>query len=100
MGCRQLASSVKVLVRWATGKRVSNRLPKLSLLALSPGTDRIYGSTCHQYVVPISGGPVVFFRFLTCGKKIRFSFKSVFVVDVRFELTTNDPWSVDDAIYL
>ena len=21
------------------------------------------------------------------------------MVDVRFELTTNDPWSVDDAIY-
>ena len=26
------------------------------------------------------------------------SLKSVFMVDVRFELTTNDPWSVDDAI--
>ena len=24
--------------------------------------------------------------------------KSVFMVDVRFELTTNYPWSVDDAI--
>ena len=26
------------------------------------------------------------------------SLKSVFMMDVRFELTTNDPWSVDDAI--
>ena len=31
-------------------------------------------------------------------EEIRFSFKNVFTVDVRFELTTNDPWSVDDAI--
>ena len=31
-------------------------------------------------------------------RKYAFSLKSVFMVDVRFELTTNDPWSVDDAI--
>ena len=31
-------------------------------------------------------------------RKFTFSLKSVFMVDVRFELTTNDPWSVDDAI--
>ena len=31
-------------------------------------------------------------------EEIDFSLKSVFMVDVRFELTTNDPWSVDDAI--
>ena len=31
-------------------------------------------------------------------EEIHFSLKSVFMVDVRFELTTNDPWSVDDAI--
>ena len=31
-------------------------------------------------------------------EEIRFSLKSVFMVDVRFELTTNNPWSVDDAI--
>ena len=31
-------------------------------------------------------------------EEIRFSLKSVFMVDVRFELTTNDLWSVDDAI--
>ena len=28
--------SVKALVRWATGKRSTNRLPKLSLITLSP----------------------------------------------------------------
>ena len=27
---------VKALVRWATGKRLNNRLPKLSLIAMSP----------------------------------------------------------------
>ena len=27
---------VKVSVRWATGKRLTNRLPKLSLMTLSP----------------------------------------------------------------
>ena len=31
-------------------------------------------------------------------EEIRFSFKNVFTVDVRFELTTNDPWAIDDAI--
>ena len=31
-------------------------------------------------------------------RKFTFSLKSVFMVDVSFELTTNDPWSVDDAI--
>ena len=49
----------------------------------------------------ISGDPGrVFIRFLTYMRKfeIRFSSKSVFMVDVRFELTTNDPWSVDEAI--
>ena len=29
---------------------------------------------------------------------IHLSLKRVFMVDMRFELTTNDPWSVDDAI--
>ena len=27
---------MKALVRWATGKRLTNRLPKLSLITLSP----------------------------------------------------------------
>ena len=40
-------SFVKVLVRWAKGKRLTNRVvPNLSLITLSPPeTDRIYGST-------------------------------------------------------
>ena len=56
--------SVKTLVRWATGKRLTNRLPKLSLTTLQtkpynspPGTDRKYRLTFHQHVVPISGDP-------------------------------------------
>ena len=31
-----LLASVKALVRWATGKRLTNRLPKLGLITLSP----------------------------------------------------------------
>ena len=31
---------VKALVRWATGKRLTNRLPKLSLITLSPPLNR------------------------------------------------------------
>ena len=31
-------------------------------------------------------------------EEIHSSFKSVFMMDVRFELTTNDPWAIDDAI--
>ena len=31
-----LLQVVKALVRWATGKRLTNRLPKLSLITLSP----------------------------------------------------------------
>ena len=36
--CQQQCStaSVKALVRWATGERLTNRLPKLSLITLSP----------------------------------------------------------------
>ena len=46
----------------------------------------------------ISGDPGrVIYQILDI-RKFTFSLKSVFMVDVRFELTTNDPWSVDDAI--
>ena len=31
-------------------------------------------------------------------RKYAFLEKAFSVVDVRFQLTTNDPWSVDDAI--
>ena len=88
----------KVVVRWAKGKRLTDRLPNLSPITLSsPGTDRIYGSTRSTNSR---------FQFLKIQKyfsdsgheEIRFSSKSVFVVDVRFELTTNDSCTADDAI--
>ena len=54
------------------------------------GSDRIYGLTDHQLVVPISGGPGrVDVKFLT----------SIFMVDVRFELTTGSSSPSDDVIY-
>ena len=45
---------------------------------------------------PIYSSSTWFIRFW--HEEIRFSLKSVFMVDVRFELTTNDPWSADDTI--
>ena len=33
---REAGTHVKALVRWATGERLTNRLPKLSLITLSP----------------------------------------------------------------
>ena len=42
---------VKALVRWATGKRLTNRLPKLSLITLSPPLNRgILGLRMGPYV--------------------------------------------------
>ena len=56
---------VKLLARLTTGKRLTDQLPNLSLVTLSPpGTDRIYGSTCHQHAVPIFGDPEIFFQIL------------------------------------
>ena len=46
----------------------------------------------------ISGGPGRVIYQILDMRKFNFSFKSVSMVDVRFELTINDPWSVDDAI--
>ena len=57
------AQHVKVLVRWAKGKRLTNRLPNLSLITLSsPGTDRILRVDAPPHAVPISGDPEIFFR--------------------------------------
>ena len=36
------------------------------------GTEEVYGSTCHQLAVPISGDPEVFFGFLTRGNSLFF----------------------------
>ena len=43
-------------------------------------------------------GRVIYQTADSCHEEIHFSLKSVYMVDVRFELTTKDPWSVDDAI--
>ena len=54
---------MKALVRWATGKRLTNRLPKVSLITLSlPLNSRILGLGMGPYVptpklIIISGDP-------------------------------------------
>ena len=54
---------VKALVRWVTGKRLTNRLPKLSLITLSPPLNSgIVGLRMGLYVptpkfFTISGDP-------------------------------------------
>ena len=45
----------------------------------------------------ISGDPGRVICQVLDTRKFTFILK-VFMVDVRFELTTNDPWSIDDAI--
>ena len=95
---------MKALVRWATGERLTSRPPKLSLITLSPPLNGgILGLRMGLYVPT----PKLFYNLWgpresassdSRHEEIRFSLKSVFMVDVRFELTTNDPWSVDDAI--
>ena len=65
--------SVKALVCWATGKKLTDRLPKLSLITLSPPLNSgILGLRMGPYVptpkfFTISGDPgrVIFIRFLT-----------------------------------
>ena len=94
---------VKALVRWSTGKRLTNRVPKLSLVTLSPPLNcGILGLRMGSYVPT----PKFFYNLWgpresdlsdSWHEEIHFSLKSVFMVDVRFEITTNDPW-YDDAI--
>ena len=100
----EMRQCVKALVRWVTGERLTNRLPELSLITLSPPLNSgILGLRMGPYV------PTPKFFYNLCGpresdssdswhEEMHFSLKSVFMVDVRFEATTNDPWSVDDAI--
>ena len=45
--------NVKASVRWATGKRLTNRLPKLSLITLSPPFNS--GILGLRYIVPFWG---------------------------------------------
>ena len=80
-------SDVKALVRWATGKRLTNRLPKLSLITLSPPLNSgILGLRRGPYV------PTPKFVYNLWGPRESDS------SDVRFELTTNVPSRADDAI--
>ena len=83
-----------------SGKRLTNRLlPKLSLITLSPPLNSgILGLRMGPYVPT----PKFFYNLWrpresdssdSWHEEIHFSLKSVFMVDVRFELTTNDPWS-------
>ena len=95
---------MKALVRWATGKRLTNRLPKLSLITLSPPLNSGILGLRMGLDVPtprfftFSGDPGrVIYQDLDM-RKYTFSLKSVFMVDVRFELMTNDPCPADDAI--
>ena len=91
-------NSVKeALVRWATGKRLTNRLPNLSLTTLSPPLNSGILVVRMGPYVPTPKynlwGPRESDSSAPWHKEIPFSLKSVFMVDVRFELTTNDPWS-------
>ena len=99
-----MSPCVKALVRWVTGKRLTNRLPKLSLITLPPFEQRdswsSYGAVrAYSEVLYNLWGPRESDLSDSRHEEIRFSLKSVFIVDVRVELTTNDPWSVDDAIF-
>ena len=66
---------MKTLVRWATGKRLTNRLPKLSLITLSPPLNSGFLGLCMGPYVPtpkfftISGDPGrVIYQILDVGK--------------------------------
>ena len=100
--CHPPVKSISPLGYWRKVKRsptqTTENLTALSLpgtATYSAGPDRIYTyeSTCHQ----LAGAQgKVFIRFLT--EEIRFSLKSVFMVDARFELTTSSSNLCDDAI--
>ena len=94
---RGLYAYVKAFVRWATGKKLTNRLPKLSLITLSPPSEQRGPWSSYGPYVPspkfltISGDPGgVIYQILHEG--IHFSFKSVYMVDVRVELASKCPW--------
>ena len=94
---------VKALVRWATGERITNRLPpKLSLMtsSLFPPwnwphihTGRRATNSRFQFM-----GAQGEYLAESWHEEIHFSFRSVVLVDVMFELTTNTSRPADDAI--
>ena len=89
---RRHSALALLIVRWATGKRLTNRLPKLSLITLSPPLNRgILGLRMGPYVPTPRffyslWGPRESYSSDSWHEEIRFSLKSVFMVDVRFEL--------------
>ena len=70
--------NVKALVRWATGKRLTNRLPKLSLITLPPPLNSgILGLRMGPYVptskfCTISGDPGRVIRHILDMRKFTF----------------------------
>ena len=94
---------VKALVRWATGKRLTNRLPKLSLITPPPLRTVgflvfVWGRTCplRSYLQSLGTQGEWFIRILTWGKSL--FFKQRFHGGREIRNPTNDAWSVDDAI--
>ena len=84
--CRsRQVGNVKALVLWATGKRLTYRLPKLSLITLFPPFEQRDSWSSYGAIRAYSG--VLLYSLGTQGERF-----------MRFELTTNDPRSVDDAI--
>ena len=73
---RKHVPSVRALVRWATGKRLTNRLPKLSLITLSPPLNSgILGLRMGPYVptprfFSLGTQGEWFIRFLTWGNTL------------------------------
>ena len=96
---------VKALVCWATGKRVTNRLPKLSLIILSPPSEQ-RGSWSPYGAVRAYSSPKFFTISEDPGRviyqilhvEIHFSLNSASMVDARFELTASSSSPFDDAI--
>ena len=91
-----VGDNVKALVRWATGKRLTYRLPKLSLTTLSPwsgGMSRSRPDT-RVDVSPTRGfnswGPrESIYQILDMRKLTFLQQTSVFMVVVRFDFTTS-----------
>ena len=77
---------MKALVRWATDKRLTHRLPKLSLITLSPPLNSgILGLRMGPYVPTPRflynlWGPKEIDSSGSCHEEIHFSLKSVFMV--------------------
>ena len=98
-----LVKALLILVRWATGKRLTNHQPKVSLIKFSP-----LGRKDIQVQTQYTGRHATNSRFQFLGaqgeylsvswhEETRFSLKSVLMVNVTFELTTSTSSPFDDA---